>query len=100
MIPTSAVQSGMPSGKTYMGWWGDMGGPKQKGVTQYTVSPMRQASMRGAFSHWAINGYKRVMAQAVYFVLPLGAGYGLLKWAIADNHLRNSKQGHIQGKFA
>lgn len=29
----------------------------------------------------------------------VGAGYGILKWAIADNDLRNSKQGHILGKF-
>jgi hypothetical protein len=27
-------------------------------------------------------------------------GYAILNWAIADNHLRNSKAGHIQGKFA
>ncbi|KAL8276615.1 hypothetical protein RQP46_010964 [Phenoliferia psychrophenolica] len=90
----------MPTGSKYMGWWGDMGGPKQKGITSYVVSPMRQAPMRGAFSHWIINGYKRTLQQAPYFVVPIGLGYGLLKWAIADNHLRNSKAGHIQGKFA
>ncbi|ORY57106.1 cytochrome b-c1 complex subunit 8 [Leucosporidium creatinivorum] len=83
-----------------MGWWGAMGGPKQKGITTYVVSPFRQASMRGAFAHWAINGYKRVAQQSLYFAVPLGLGYAILKWAIADNHLRNSKAGHIQGKFA
>lgn len=36
------------------------------------------------------------------FIFPLSpiSGYGILKWAIADNAIRNSKVGHIQGKFA
>jgi hypothetical protein len=38
------------------------------------VSPFRQSPMRGAFSHWIINGYKRMMQQAVYFAVPIGLG--------------------------
>lgn len=34
---------GPPSGKTYMGWWGHMGVPKQKGITSYAVSPLAQS---------------------------------------------------------
>lgn len=75
-----------------------MGGPKQKGVNAYgpslsppplpsllhqadwtlvraaVVSPFRQAPMRGVVSHWVFNGYKRLMSQAPYFVIPLAAG--------------------------
>ena len=30
--------------------------------------------MRGVVSHWVFNGYKRIMAQAPYFVIPIGLG--------------------------
>lgn len=30
--------------------------------------------MRGAFAHWAKNGYRRLAQQAVYFAVPLGLG--------------------------
>lgn len=71
-----------------------MGGPKQKGVTSYgsspspsqspvleltalydaVVSPFRQAPMRGVVSHWVFNGYKRTLAQAPYFLVPIALG--------------------------
>ena len=35
---------------------------------------MRQSPMRGSVSHWVINGYKRVLQQAPYFVIPMGLG--------------------------
>lgn len=38
------------------------------------VSPFRQQPMRGAFAHWARNGYRRLAQQAVYFAVPLGLG--------------------------
>lgn len=85
------------------------------------VSPMRQNAMRGAFKHLVFQGYARTLAQAPYFLVPIALGssplpaslvlmwtdkmmihcpgYACLKWAIADNHLRNSKEGHIQGKL-
>merc|ERR1711890_82922 len=91
--------SGMPTGSKYMGWWGDMGGPTQKGIQQYIVSPFRQQPMRGAFAHWAKNGYRRLAQQAVYFAVPLGLGYAVIQWAVKDNHLRNSKHGQAQGLF-
>ncbi|BGO94309.1 Cytochrome b-c1 complex subunit 8, mitochondrial [Rhodotorula toruloides] len=99
MRASSAVHSGMPTGNKYMGWWGDMGGPTQKGISQYVVSPFRQAPMRGAFSHYLHNGVRRLGQQAVYFVVPFAAAYGILQWAIKDNHLRNSKHGQAQGLF-
>ncbi|GAA5966983.1 hypothetical protein JCM8115_003780 [Rhodotorula mucilaginosa] len=99
MRASSTVFSGMPTGPKYMGWWGDMGGPTQKGINQYIVSPFRQQPMRGAFAHWAKNGYRRLAQQAVYFAVPLGLGYAVIQWAVKDNHLRNSKHGQAQGLF-
>ena len=42
--------------------------------TRAVVSPFRQQPMRGAFAHWAKNGYRRLAQQAVYFAVPLGLG--------------------------
>ncbi|GAA5893252.1 hypothetical protein JCM5296_001649 [Sporobolomyces johnsonii] len=99
MRPSASVHSGMPTGHKWMGWWGDMGGPKQAGITTYTISPYRNKPMRGAWAHWAIRGYKRTAQQAVYFAVPLGLGYAIIQWAVKDNALRNSKHGQAKGLF-
>ncbi|GAA5859347.1 hypothetical protein JCM8547_001994 [Rhodosporidiobolus lusitaniae] len=103
MRVSSTCFSGMPTSNNtkhpWMGWWGDMGGPKQKGINTYTVSPFRTAPMRGAFKHWAVRGYKRVAQQSIYFAVPLGMAYALIGWAAENNHLRNSKIGQAQGLF-
>lgn len=57
-----------------MGWWGDMGGPTQRGITQYSVSPFQQNAMKGALHSYVFYGFKRIMQQAPYFVLPFGVG--------------------------
>lgn len=57
-----------------MGWWGDMGGPKQKGIIQYSVSPFYQNTMHNAFRSYAFFGYKRLAAQLPYFAIPVGIG--------------------------
>ncbi|GFZ51348.1 Complex III subunit 8 [Saitozyma sp. JCM 24511] len=80
MRPTQIVQSGMPGGKTYMGWWGDMGGPRQKGIVQYTLSPFKQKAMRGVFQGYLFNGFRRIMAQVPYFALPFAGGYAVYIW--------------------
>ncbi|KAM0788092.1 hypothetical protein ACM66B_001261 [Microbotryomycetes sp. NB124-2] len=103
MRPSAPVASGMPTSNSqkhpFMGWWGDMGGPKQKGITQYSVSPFRQSVFRGALKGYVTNGYKRLAQQSIYFAVPIAVGYGILSWAIKDNHFRNSKHGQIAGKF-
>lgn len=79
-----------------------MGGPKQKGVTTYrtsllsptlilsptdmirydthnlppnpVVSPFQQRALAGMFHGYLFNGYKRLVAQAPYFFVPLAFG--------------------------
>ncbi|KAI9617841.1 hypothetical protein PSHT_11023 [Puccinia striiformis] len=82
-----------------MGWWGNMGGPKQKGITEYSLSPYRQSPGKHAFRGWLFQGYRRLACQVPYWIVPFGVGYGVIKWADADNHFRNTKAGHAQGKF-
>ncbi|PWN89663.1 putative ubiquinol-cytochrome c reductase complex 11 kda protein [Acaromyces ingoldii] len=94
MRSTQPLQSGMPTGSKYMGWWGSMGGPKQKGITSYTVSPFQQNAMHGAFRNYAFYGYKRIVAQAPYFAIPFAIGYGIYSWGSKRNAFLNSKEGH------
>ncbi|EIW66266.1 hypothetical protein M231_01703 [Tremella mesenterica] len=96
MRPSSVVQSGMPGGKAYMGWWGDMGGPKQKGVIQYSLSPFRQRATAGMLTGYLFNGFSRIMAQVPYFVPPFAIGYGVYIWGKTRYEWNNSKEGHHQ----
>jgi len=85
----------MPGPKTYIGWWGAMGGPKHKGVTQYAMSPYRQSAFRGAFNGYLFHGARRLASNAPYFVPPFALGYAVYTWAKAKDHYYNSKQAHI-----
>ena len=51
-----------------------MGGPAQKGIVQYSVSPFQQNAMRGALHSYVFYGFKRIMQQALYFAIPFAAG--------------------------
>ncbi|KZO99196.1 putative ubiquinol-cytochrome c reductase complex 11 kDa protein [Calocera viscosa TUFC12733] len=84
----------MPSGKVWMGWWGDFGGPKQKGIVQYSLSPFQQKAMGDAFSSYLFNGYRRIVAQVPYFAIPFGFGYGIYTWANSYGAYLESKEGH------
>ncbi|EGG03915.1 uncharacterized protein MELLADRAFT_89723 [Melampsora larici-populina 98AG31] len=99
MFPTKPSQSAMPTGKHYIGWWGSMGGPKQKGIVQYAISPYRQSPMKNVISHSLFQGYRRIVVQVPYFAFPFAAAYGLIAWADADNVYRNTKAGHAAGCF-
>ncbi|CEH14548.1 Ubiquinol cytochrome c reductase, subunit QCR8 [Ceraceosorus bombacis] len=94
MRPSAPVESGMPTGKKYMGWWGDFGGPKQKGLIQYSISPFQQNPMKGALHGYLFFGFKRIMARMTYFGIPFAAGYGIYSWSVAKNEFYNSKEGH------
>lgn len=51
-----------------------MGGPTQKGIIQYSVSPFQQNAMKGALHSYLFYGFKRIMQQAPYFAVPFAAG--------------------------
>ena len=73
-----------------------MGGPTQRGIIQYAVSPFQQNAMKGAFHSYAFYGFKRIMQQAPYFAVPFAVGYGLIAWAKSKNAYYNSKAGHLE----
>ncbi|KDN38268.1 putative ubiquinol-cytochrome c reductase complex 11 kDa protein [Tilletiaria anomala UBC 951] len=96
MHPTTVARSAhMPTGNKWLGWWGDFGGPKQRGVTQYSLSPVHTSPTRGALKDAIFFGYRRVLVQAPYFLIPFAAGYGLIAWAKEKNTWYNSKEGHL-----
>ncbi|GHJ90345.1 hypothetical protein NliqN6_6747 [Naganishia liquefaciens] len=94
MRPSAPVESLMPTGKAYIGWWGNMGGPKQKGVVTYSVSPFRQRALKGTLHGYIFNGYSRAMRQAPYMLIPFGVGYAVYAWASEKSAYYNSKEGH------
>ncbi|GAA98843.1 uncharacterized protein L969DRAFT_51318 [Mixia osmundae IAM 14324] len=73
MHSTAIVQSGMPTGKSYLSYWGEAK-MKQKGVIQYGISPYRQAPMRGAVTHALFSGVGRIRRYAFWPTLAGIAG--------------------------
>ncbi|KAG9040845.1 ubiquinol--cytochrome-c reductase subunit 8 [Tulasnella sp. UAMH 9824] len=97
MRPSAVSHSSMPSGKAYIGWWGDMGGPAQKGIYTYMQSSYKQRAFAGALHGYLFWGYKRIAAQAPYFAIPVAAGYGTYVWAKNKAEYLASKAGHGHG---
>ncbi|CCH60376.1 hypothetical protein TBLA_0C05780 [Henningerozyma blattae CBS 6284] len=63
---------GGPEAKTYMGWWGHLGSPKQKGITSYAVSPYAQKPLNGAFHNAFFNSWRRFRSQILFVAIPAG----------------------------
>lgn len=53
----------------YQGWWGSIGGPKQKYIATYMLSPYEQRVCAGVMHRAVFNTFRRTMAQVPY-VLP------------------------------
>ncbi|GAB5587017.1 Cytochrome b-c1 complex subunit 8 [Umbelopsis nana] len=83
-------------GHGYMGWWGNMGGPKQKGITTYSLSPFEQKPFAGVARAMVFNTTRRVTAQIPYVGVAFAVGYGIYTWAQARHEFLLSKAGHAQ----
>ncbi|KAJ3869533.1 cytochrome b-c1 complex subunit 8 [Lentinula novae-zelandiae] len=95
MRPSIARASEMPGPKrAWSSWWG---APiiKQKGIVEYTLSPYQTKAAPHWVRNYVFNFYRRVSAEAVYFVIPFGLGYGIYAWAKRHDAHQNSKAGHI-----
>ncbi|KAF2137501.1 uncharacterized protein K452DRAFT_291544 [Aplosporella prunicola CBS 121167] len=80
----------------YMGWWGSLGSPPQKGVTSYALSNNRQRAMGGAFHNAIFNTWRRTRQQVLYWAVPMVIGYSTMAWAIERNEYLNSKEGRAE----
>ncbi|KZL68387.1 hypothetical protein CI238_00157, partial [Colletotrichum incanum] len=100
MRPTQALMGGpsVPHGKYqhYLGWWGHIGGEKQRGIITYGIAPNRQNPFAGAAHDAVFNTWRRFSQQVLYFLPPLVAGWYIMDWATHRNHYLNSKQGRAE----
>jgi len=97
MRATDIRRSDMPGPKVYNLWWGDQELPKQKGLVQYSMSPMRQRAAHHMIRNWIFNGYRRLSGQVGYWIVPFAIGYGTYTWAKRYDTYLNSKAAHIAG---
>ncbi|KAL5478335.1 QCR8 [Sanghuangporus weigelae] len=96
MRPTAVRMFGeMPNGKHYLGWWGDLGSPKQKGIVTYGISSNRAAPLRNMFRDYLFNGFHRIGGHLPYVVPPVAIGYAIYAWAKKRDAWQTSKAGHI-----
>jgi len=98
MRPSAVRMGDMPGPRVYNLWWGTKdGAQKQAGVVTYSVSPFRQRALKGVFRGYLFNGYRRLAAQAGYWIVPVVIGYSTYAWAKKHDEWQNSKAGHIAG---
>ncbi|ORY19502.1 cytochrome b-c1 complex subunit 8 [Clohesyomyces aquaticus] len=77
----------------YLGGWGSLGSPPQKGVAVYSMSPNRQNPLAGTMNNAVFNTTRRTRGQILYILPPIIAGYAIMNWAMERNEYLNSKAG-------
>ncbi|KAI9467663.1 MAG: UcrQ family protein [Benjaminiella poitrasii] len=89
---------GGAGGKKYMGWWGHMGGPAQKGIVTYMLSPFEQKLFAGAAHNAVFNTARRVTSQIPYVGVAFGLGYFIYTSAKSKHAFLSSKAGHAHAE--
>lgn len=82
-----------PQPRTYMGWWGHLGSPKQKGITSYSISPYAQKPLAGSLHNAVFNLSRRFKSQFLYFFIPAGIYWYWWKSANEYNQWLYTKEG-------
>ncbi|KAL0576494.1 Cytochrome b-c1 complex subunit 8, mitochondrial [Marasmius crinis-equi] len=79
-------------------WWGDVhgAGMKQRGIVQYALAPNQAKVAPKMIRTYVFNFYRRVSAEAIYFVIPFAIAYGTYTWGNARYAHINSKAGHLE----
>lgn len=75
-------------------WWGNFGGPIQRGIVTYSTSPFEQRAFAGAFRHGVFNVYRRIASQAPYVGIPIAIGYLTYYFTKERHEYLNSKAGY------
>ncbi|KAF9168265.1 ubiquinol--cytochrome-c reductase subunit 8 [Actinomortierella ambigua] len=82
------------AGGRWMGWWGHLGAPKQRGVAIYALSNFEQKAFAGALHQAVFNTFRRVTANAFYIAIPGAIGYSTYTYGKSNHAFRLSKEGH------
>lgn len=80
-------------GSAYMGWWGNIGSPKQKGITTYAVSPFAQNPLAHVWEKAIFNTFRRAKSQVLYMIIPFTIGYYVLDSYVSRNEYLYTKAG-------
>ncbi|KAI5206168.1 hypothetical protein E4T39_02701 [Aureobasidium subglaciale] len=80
----------------YLGPWGALGSPPQRGIITYGLAQNRQRALAGAAHAAVFNTYRRTKGQILYWAIPMLVGYELMNWATENNEYLNSKQGRLE----
>ncbi|PKI82933.1 Qcr8p [Malassezia vespertilionis] len=97
MRASGIAQSGMNTGHKWIGWFGNFGGPTQKGITTYANSPWQLNPFAGMLRDFVFNGFRRVVTQLPYSGIPFALGYFIYTWGNKEFAYVNSKAGHLAG---
>ncbi|KAI7872183.1 UcrQ family protein [Spinellus fusiger] len=85
-------------GHGYIGTWGNMGGPTQRGITTYILSPFEQRAFAGAARKAVFNTSRRIISQIPYVGVAFGLGYVIYAGAISKHAYLTSKASHAAGE--
>ncbi|KAF1350707.1 cytochrome b-c1 complex subunit 8 [Delphinella strobiligena] len=80
----------------YMGWWGSLGSPPQKGIITYGISHNRQRPLAGTAHAAIFNVFRRTRGQILFWAIPILSAYELMHWATERNEYLNSKPGRAE----
>uniref|UniRef100_A0A060TGR0 Cytochrome b-c1 complex subunit 8 n=1 Tax=Blastobotrys adeninivorans TaxID=409370 RepID=A0A060TGR0_BLAAD len=80
-------------GHGYQGWWGSLGGPKQKYTVRYGVAHTAQKPLYGTLHAAFFNTFRRVRAQAFYVLFPVATYYYVWTKAQEYNKWLYTKEG-------
>ncbi|RHZ72678.1 hypothetical protein Glove_241g6 [Diversispora epigaea] len=75
-------------------WWGNLGGPVQRGIVTYSTSPYEQRAFAGVWRHGIFNVYRRTAAQAPYVGIPIVIGFLIYHFEKKRHDFLNSKAVH------
>jgi len=65
----------------YMGWWGSLGSPTQKGIITYSLSANRQNPLAGTLHAAIFNTFRRTRQQIFFWGPPMLIAYSAMNWA-------------------
>ncbi|KAK9722685.1 ubiquinol--cytochrome-c reductase subunit 8, variant 2 [Basidiobolus ranarum] len=80
-------------GGKWMGNWGHLGGPTQRGIISYSLSPNEQRAFAGVLKNGLFKTYRRFVSQIPWIAPGALIFYTVYTWGVARHEYLNSKAG-------
>ncbi|KAI9506724.1 NADP-dependent oxidoreductase domain-containing protein [Coemansia spiralis] len=81
-------------GHGYSGWWGNMGGPKHRGIVTYQLSPYEMKTNAHLISKGTHNFFRRTSSQLGYILPGIFLFWAVTHFGKKKHEWVNSKAGH------